>query len=310
VSERAAGVTSALVENEATCVTEAELVCELFALTRCVPSRLAPRRHALTLPRSDFTCLPPGARARLVDGLCSNLSVLSSSCALLDAETDVALLSQHRSALKAYCFFLSHILVAAEREAREAPACAAPKVRATAQTEPNPVRAQRRRAAHTRPLRPRPRARARYAAFGRAPRRIARRMQRLTHSLQRNAQPKGVKPKGAANKPAGDWDWEWQRERLARPLASALDCDLGALWRGRGVEESFLNLFVAAASQLAEAPPALKNKAVRAAIGDMFASVAVRCVVPRPNGTMGRSQAPNSALHCLCSRVPTATTSW
>ena len=80
-------------------------------------------------PRSDFCTLPPGARARLVDSLCSNLSVLGSSCGMLDATVDAGALGAHRSALKAYAFFLTHIVLASEAEAREAAPLAAPKVR-------------------------------------------------------------------------------------------------------------------------------------------------------------------------------------
>ena len=74
---------------------------------------------------SDFTCLPPGARARLVDALCSNTSVLTSTCGLLDATADAGQLVSHRGALKAYCFFLTHLLLAAEAECKDAPAAGA-----------------------------------------------------------------------------------------------------------------------------------------------------------------------------------------
>ena len=96
------------------------------ALTRASP--LAPRA------RSDFCALPPGARARLVDSLCSNLSVLGSSCGMLDAAVDGAALGAHRSALKTYAFFLTHIVLASEAEAREAAPVAATKVRTLGQT--------------------------------------------------------------------------------------------------------------------------------------------------------------------------------
>ena len=85
-------------------------------------------RPARRPPRSVFCTLPPGARSRLVDSLCSNLSVLCSSCGMLDAAVDGAALGSHRSALKAYAFFLTHILLAAEAEARDAPPAGA-KVR-------------------------------------------------------------------------------------------------------------------------------------------------------------------------------------
>jgi len=91
----------------------------------------APRRaaDAPRAARSDFCTLPPGARARLVDSLCSNLSVLGSSCGMLDAAVDGAALGTHRSALKAYVFFLTHIVLASEAEAREAAPVAASKAR-------------------------------------------------------------------------------------------------------------------------------------------------------------------------------------
>jgi hypothetical protein len=102
-------------------------VPQRFELPLCIAHRT--RLHAapiLTSPlvsstHSDFTCLPPGARARLVDALCSNTSVLTSTCGMLDATADAAQLVSHRGALKAYCFFLTHLLLAAEAESKDAP---------------------------------------------------------------------------------------------------------------------------------------------------------------------------------------------
>ena len=64
---------------------------------------------------------------------------------------------------------------------------------------------------------------------------------------------------------------------MARTLSSALASDVSGLWRGRPVEEPFLALFTAAAAALAESPAAMKNKQVKAAAGEMFAAVALRC---------------------------------
>jgi hypothetical protein len=64
-----------------------------------------------------------------VDSLCSNLSVLASSCGMLDASADTGALVAHRSALKAYVFFLTHLVLAAEAEAKTAEPVAAPKAR-------------------------------------------------------------------------------------------------------------------------------------------------------------------------------------
>ncbi len=64
-----------------------------------------------------------------MDSLCSNLSVLASSCGMLDASADTAALVAHRSALKAYVFFLTHLVLAAEAEAKTAEPVAAPKAR-------------------------------------------------------------------------------------------------------------------------------------------------------------------------------------
>ena len=68
------------------------------------------------------------ARHRLVDGLCSNLSVLCLSASALTAADDAAdeagereaSAAAHRSALHAYVFFLSWLCGVAEAEARAA----------------------------------------------------------------------------------------------------------------------------------------------------------------------------------------------
>ena len=65
------------------------------------------------------------SRKRLVDGLCSNLSVLGLSIGALVSVTEPedpaeheASSASHRSALKAYTFFLSWLTSAAEEEDR------------------------------------------------------------------------------------------------------------------------------------------------------------------------------------------------
>ena len=67
------------------------------------------------------------SRTRLVDGLCSNLSVLSLSIGALtsvqepdDPAEHEASCASHRSALKAYVFFLSWLTSAAEDEEKAA----------------------------------------------------------------------------------------------------------------------------------------------------------------------------------------------
>ena len=64
------------------------------------------------------------SRKRLVDGLCSNLSVLGLSIGALvsvqepdDPAEHEASLASHRSVLKAYTFFLSWLTTQAEEEA-------------------------------------------------------------------------------------------------------------------------------------------------------------------------------------------------
>lgn len=72
-----------------------------------------------------FTQLSSIARKRLVDGLCSNLSVLGLSIGALlsvqepeDASEHEAAATSHRSALKAYVFLLTWLARLAEEEAR------------------------------------------------------------------------------------------------------------------------------------------------------------------------------------------------
>lgn len=65
--------------------------------------------------------------------------------------------------------------------------------------------------------------------------------------------------------------------RLAATLEGAGCADLHVLFRGRAVEELFLNLYVAVVSASADAPAAVKNKAVKAALGELVGAVAVRC---------------------------------
>jgi len=75
------------------------------------------------------------ARTSLLDGLCTNLSVLCSSCASLDACSDAASVAAHRSAYKAYVALMAHVLRLGEAEAKEAappPAAGAAKVRCAA----------------------------------------------------------------------------------------------------------------------------------------------------------------------------------
>jgi hypothetical protein len=132
---------------------------------------------------------------------------------------------------------------------------------------------------------------------------------------QTQARAGGAKGKGAkasASAPA-EWDWESQRERVVRPLAASLDVDLTLLFRGRAVEESFLNLYTrharahvthfriraripahwrsraharthsfcparSLASALLESPAAVRSKGVRASLSDLIGTVAIKCV--------------------------------
>ncbi len=102
-----------------------------------------------------------------------------------------------------------------------------------------------------------------------------------------------------------------------RPLAASLDVDLTLLFRGRAVEESFLNLYTrharartryafsysrphsrsrcvlcaharipphffprrcSLASALLESPAAVRSKGVRASLSDLIGTVAIKCV--------------------------------
>lgn len=86
----------------------------------------------MTLPAacSGFGCLESISRKRLIDSLCSNLSVLgvsvNSLAALEDEEERAVSATSHSSALKAYTFLLWWICSQAEQEAREALASGAP----------------------------------------------------------------------------------------------------------------------------------------------------------------------------------------
>lgn len=64
--------------------------------------------------------MPHAARARLADALCSNTAVLCAACGPLGANTEAGTLGAHRGALKAYSFFLVHLALAGEAEAKEA----------------------------------------------------------------------------------------------------------------------------------------------------------------------------------------------
>ena len=77
--------------------------------------------------RRGFKHVSSISRKRLVDGLCSNLSVLGLSIGALvsvqnpqDPAEHEASSASHRSALKAYAFFLSWLTALAEDEARAA----------------------------------------------------------------------------------------------------------------------------------------------------------------------------------------------
>ena len=77
--------------------------------------------------RRGFKHVSSISRKRLVDGLCSNLSVLGLSIGALvsvqepqDPAEHEASSASHRSALKAYAFFLSWLTALAEEEARTA----------------------------------------------------------------------------------------------------------------------------------------------------------------------------------------------
>jgi condensin complex subunit 1 len=63
---------------------------------------------------------------------------------------------------------------------------------------------------------------------------------------------------------------------VARTLCGVLSVDLGSLFRGRAVDTSFLTLFITASSCVAGSASGMKNKALRAAVGDALAMAALR----------------------------------
>lgn len=84
-------------------------------------------KHIFTSFGRGFSHLSSIARKRLVDGLCSNLSVLGLSIGALvsvqepdDAAEHEAAATSHRSALTAYVFLLSWLARLAEGEAKVA----------------------------------------------------------------------------------------------------------------------------------------------------------------------------------------------
>ena len=82
--------------------------------------------------RRDFTELAPVERMRVIDALCSNLSVLSASvtaCVVSGASGDDAqaeAMFGYRRALKAYAVFIFHVCETCEKESKDdvAMACA------------------------------------------------------------------------------------------------------------------------------------------------------------------------------------------
>jgi hypothetical protein len=99
---------------------------------RCPAVSAAFTRAAPASARRGFAHLDSIARRRLVDGLCSNLSVLCLSVSALvaaeaagdDGGEREAAAAGHRNALHAYVFFLSWLYSAAEAEVRAAAAAA------------------------------------------------------------------------------------------------------------------------------------------------------------------------------------------
>lgn len=97
-----------------------------FAGGLCKPRECHLLTHSCT--RRGFAHLDSVTRHRLVDGLCSNLSVLCLSASALVAADDApdeagereVTAASHRSALHAYIFFLSWLCAAAESEASTA----------------------------------------------------------------------------------------------------------------------------------------------------------------------------------------------
>jgi len=82
---------------------------------------------SLSVHSRGFKHVSSISRKRLVDGLCSNLSVLGLSIGALvsvqepdDPAEHEASSASHRSVLKAYTFFLSWLTTLAEEEARMA----------------------------------------------------------------------------------------------------------------------------------------------------------------------------------------------
>ncbi|CAL8472231.1 g11773 [Coccomyxa elongata] len=95
--------------QDALCIVEQDILDKIYSLTR------------------GFSALSSIARKRLVDGLCSNLSVLGLSIGALvsaqdqdDASDNESAASSHRSGLAAYIFLLTWLARLAEDEAKAA----------------------------------------------------------------------------------------------------------------------------------------------------------------------------------------------
>ncbi|CAL5220968.1 g3074 [Coccomyxa viridis] len=104
-----AGALYDICNQDALCVVEQDLFDKLYSIIR------------------GFKHVSSISRKRLVDGLCSNLSVLGLSIGALvsvqepdDPAEHEASAASHRSALKAYAFFLSWLTALAEEEAQTA----------------------------------------------------------------------------------------------------------------------------------------------------------------------------------------------
>eukprot|EP00899_Mesostigma_viride_P025352 jgi/Mesvir1/6000/Mv00748-RA.2 len=183
-----------LCENDVLCIAEQEVFDQVYWLTRRFPN------------------LRGLEKSRLVDGLCSNLSVLTTSLAGLmrsaqrDADPAAANASivSHRTALKVYVFFLRHLTEAAQNEQAE-----------------------------------------------------SEEQEAATASVAPTGKGRAKRPKASAS--GGGWDWAKHRERVAEKLASALECDLWALYRMQAPEEAFLQLFIKSALLLLESPSAAKS---------------------------------------------------
>ncbi|KAK9839654.1 hypothetical protein WJX81_003584 [Elliptochloris bilobata] len=110
VSEFAEGALYEICNHDALSIVEQDVFDQVYSLIR------------------GFTHLDSVTRHRLVDGLCSNLSVLCLSASALSGAGDPgddgsereATAASHRSALHAYVFFLSWLCSLAEAEARAA----------------------------------------------------------------------------------------------------------------------------------------------------------------------------------------------